>query len=77
METLRANILGHIDMKLLEDTDPMPFGKHKGEPMQDVPASYLHWLWQEIQHDKTSNVGDYIRRNLSALKKEYPDGVWS
>jgi uncharacterized protein (DUF3820 family) len=64
-------------MKTLQDTDPMPFGKHKGEPMQDVPASYLHWLWQEIQHDKTSNVGDYIRRNLSALKKEHPDGVWS
>lgn len=64
-------------MKPLEDTDPMPFGKHKGEPMQDVPASYLHWLWKEIQHDKTSNVGDYIRRNLSALKKEHPDGVWS
>ena len=64
-------------MTTLADTDPMPFGKHKGEPMQDVPASYLHWLWKEIQHDKTSNVGDYIRRNLAALKKEHPDGVWS
>lgn len=29
----------------LTDTDPMPFGKYKGTPMQDVPASYLHWLW--------------------------------
>lgn len=64
-------------MKLLTDTDPMPFGKYKGTPLQDVPASYFHWLWQEIQHDRSSNVSDYIRRNLHALKIEYPDGLWS
>jgi hypothetical protein len=29
----------------LQDTDKMPWGKYKGTPMQDVPASYLHWLW--------------------------------
>jgi uncharacterized protein (DUF3820 family) len=29
------------------DLDRMPFGKHKGEPMQDVPAHYLRWLWTE------------------------------
>ena len=30
----------------LEDTDSMPFGKYgrEGKLMQDVPASYLHWL---------------------------------
>lgn len=31
------------------DTDPMPFGKHRGELLQDVPASYLGWLWGEIK----------------------------
>jgi hypothetical protein len=56
----------------------MPFGKHKGEPMQDIPASYLHWLWVNgKQHDKFCPVADYIRRNLAALKQEYPDGIWS
>lgn len=55
----------------------MPFGKHKGTPMQDVPAAYFHWLWTNgLKSDKTSNVGDYIRRNLSALKREHPDGIW-
>ena len=29
----------------LQDGDAMPFGKHRGVPMQDVPASYPHWLW--------------------------------
>lgn len=60
----------------LEDTDPMPFGKHKGEMMQDVPASYLHWLWGEKKDDKTDPVVDYIRRNLNVLKQEYKNGIW-
>ena len=65
-------------MKILNDTDSMPFGKYLGEPMQDVPASYFHYLWQKgLKNDKQSNVADYIRRNLNALKQEYPDGLWS
>jgi len=66
-------------MKTLQDTDPMPFGKHKGECMQDVPASYLHYLWTNgmNKETKTNNVADYIQRNLSALKIEYKDGLWN
>jgi uncharacterized protein (DUF3820 family) len=66
-------------MKELSDTDPMPFGKYKGTPMQDVPASYFHWLWTKggMSHDKLSDVAQYMRRNLSALKQEYPDGIWN
>ena len=65
-------------MSELQDTDPMPFGKYRDQLMQDVPASYLHWLWQDgKKNDKLCPVADYIRRNLSALKKEHPDGLWS
>lgn len=64
-------------MKTLTDTDPMPFGKYKGIPMQDVPASYLHYLWSNgMSQDSQSNVADYIRKNISALRQEHPDGVW-
>lgn len=65
-------------MRALDDLDPMPFGKHKGIPMQDVPAAYLHYLWTNglNKETKTSNVADYIKRNLSALKKDHPDGIW-
>lgn len=28
----------------MTDQDLMPFGKYKGEKMEDVPASYLLWL---------------------------------
>lgn len=65
-------------MTELQDTDPMPFGKHRGEPMQDVPANYLHYLWTSgKREDRRCPVADYIRRNLSALQQEYKDGIWS
>lgn len=62
----------------LEDTDPMPFGKYAGKSMSDVPARYLHWLWTDgKEHEwKTDPVAAYIKHNLDALKKEYPDGIW-
>lgn len=58
------------------DLDLMNFGKYKNERLQDVPASYLHWLWtQRPISDKRLEA--YIRNNLDALKKEHPDGIWS
>jgi uncharacterized protein (DUF3820 family) len=61
----------------LTDISTMPFGKYKGTPMQDVPASYLHWLWTNgLENDKHSPVADYVRRSLSALKQEHPDLIW-
>jgi len=64
--------------RLLLDTDGFPFGKHKGVPMQDVPCRYLHWLWTEggLKDDGKSDVADYIRRNMTALEQECPDGIW-
>ena len=63
-------------MNTLEDQDKMPFGKHKGKLMQEVPASYFHYLWQNGMKNEQGNVADYIRRNLESLKKEHADGVW-
>ena len=68
-------------MKELTDQDKMPFGIHRDKKMEDVPARYLHWLWSKEEGGlkdevETSPVADYIRRNLPALMKEYPDGIW-
>ena len=62
----------------LSDTDPMPWGCHKGIPMQDVPASYLFYFWTEkgFESDVVNPVAIYIRENLSAFEQEYPDGIW-
>lgn len=66
-------------MKILDDLDKMPFGVHKDKPMQEVPASYLHWLWTSgKKHEvRVCPVANYIYRNLDALKKEHKDGIWS
>lgn len=77
--TLEYEAGGGEGMTQLTDTDRMPFGKFKGECMQDVPASYLRYLWTNglNSETKTNPVADYIERNLDALKKEYPDGIWT
>ena len=57
----------------MTDTDLMPFGKYKGTPMEDVPASYLLWLWNEnVQHP---GVRKYIIDSFSALEKDAPDVI--
>ncbi len=63
-------------MKLTDDS-PMPFGKHRGEKMADVPASYLLWLGAELAlKDKLSlNAGqrgvlDYVADNRRCLRLE-------
>ena len=44
--------------------------------MQDVPASYLHYLWSNGLSQESSDVANYIRENLNALKQEYTNGIW-
>ena len=66
---------------IMTDTDLMPFGKYKGMPLQDVPASYLHWLWTNERDPMrlktaTDPLAAYIAANLGALQKEHPDGIW-
>ncbi len=34
------------DLELLLTT-PMPFGKHQGTVIADLPANYLHWFARE------------------------------
>lgn len=52
----------------MEDWDLMPFGKHKGKEMEDVPADYLLWLHKE--GCENLEVQEYIRENLDVLYKE-------
>lgn len=61
----------------LQDEDKMPYGTHKGKRMMDIPAEYFHAVWVNNRRDvKGDAVMEYIKRNLSALKKDHPDGIW-
>jgi uncharacterized protein (DUF3820 family) len=53
---------------MLTDQDIMPYGKHKGKEMANVPAAYLLWLYE---NDKcTDEVREYISENIEVLKME-------
>lgn len=67
------------NISTLTDEDILIFGiSHKGVKLKDVPASYLHWFYTNVNcytlHTKA--VLAYIKKNLNALKKEYQDGIW-
>lgn len=46
----------------------MPFGKHKGTPMQDVPPQYLEWLRNEGCSNEL--VANYIHNSWDAIQME-------
>ncbi len=48
------------------DESPMPFGKHKGLPLSEVPDDYLLWLYYDTNL-KDGPLRRYIVENLDAL----------
>lgn len=52
----------------LDDASLMPYGKFKGWPMEDVPASYLIWLLDNLR--ASPQVAEYIKDNRDVLEKE-------
>lgn len=58
----------------LVDTDVMPFGQHKGKLMQDVPPSYLKWLYLQIKQTGATPLNEavfnYIHNSRDALALE-------
>lgn len=53
---------------MLTDNGLMPYGKYKGTRMEEVPASYLLWLYD---NEKCStDVKKYIEDNIDVLNDE-------
>ena len=52
----------------LTDESSMPFGKHAGKKMANVPPEYLLWVYDE---DRCSApVRLYIKENLEDLRSD-------
>ena len=60
-------------MKVLSDSDPFPFGKYKGTPMEKVPARYLDWLIDQPWISRWPAIEEYIERNRAVIDKELKD----
>jgi hypothetical protein len=62
----------------LTDEDLMTFGKHKGERVADVPASYLLWWWDQIHEeprDGNEPLKNYIINNWDTIRMDAPNTV--
>jgi len=53
---------------MITDNSTMPFGKHKGEKMANVPPEYLIWIFEN--NKCSAEVAKYIAENLEVLKAE-------
>jgi hypothetical protein len=60
-------------MTVATDQTIMPWGKHRGVKLANIPADYLIWLYEnseiKTQHHNLW-LADYIRKNLDVLKAE-------
>lgn len=59
-----------METKAFTDDTKMPFGKHQGKRMEEVPADYLIWLYDEYKDTLREGLRLYIEDNLDVLKKE-------
>lgn len=53
----------------------MPFGKHKGKELKDVPRSYLHWVWEnlDIKHDELNECLESLFGDGDEVEAEVED----
>lgn len=54
---------------VLTDYDKMPFGKHEGKTMANVPAAYLIYLY-DVMKVNHLGVKKYIENNMQVLRSE-------
>ena len=58
-------------MGIYTDQTKMPFGKHKGMKLIDVPASYLEWLYYNVDlRTKDYKLFRYIEDNWEEIQLE-------
>lgn len=60
-------------MEILNDGSLMPFGKYKGRKMEDVPARYLVWLYENGKCNGPVRL--YISVNMETLRLEIKQGL--
>lgn len=54
----------------MTDTTLMPFGKHKGTALANIPASYLLYIYHEFDLGKYPGLVEYIEDNLDEINSE-------
>lgn len=52
----------------MDDNSVLQFGKHKGKKLANIPASYLLWLYENV--DNIGELATYVKENMQGLLKE-------
>lgn len=55
--------------KYTDDT-AMPFGKHKGTPLREVPPEYLMWLAEQDWLEDWPSLEEYLIENEQAIQMD-------
>jgi hypothetical protein len=53
----------------------MPWGKHKGAQLKDIPADYFLWLMEQSWLGDWPQLKSYITRNADAFYKEQQENA--
>ena len=59
----------------LTDESPFPFGKHRGVPMEKVPADYFFWLEQQEWFSEWPAVVEYFESRRSSLEQDMKEAI--
>lgn len=65
------NMESKNNFTLLEETR-MPFGKHKGKMMKELPDDYIYYLYSEV--NCYGHVKQYVDENIDAVIKNLNKG---
>jgi hypothetical protein len=62
----------------MNDKDRIGFGKYNGTPLEEIPASYYHYLWHNGMWKQCDSdpIADYIARNFNVLERENINLIW-
>ena len=61
-------------MEVIKENFTMPFGKYKGEFLEDIPIQYLDWMLENA--DLKNNIKNRIRKHLQTRNIVMPFGKY-
>ncbi len=59
-----------LDKEPWTDGTKMPWGKHKGTQLEEVPADYLLWLSEQKWIASWPGLLAYLRKNMDIIEEQ-------
>ena len=63
-------------MTTFEDNNIMSFGKYKGQPLGDIPDSYIIWMWENTdiedsvkEDSEKGSIARYFKLAYNSITK--------